>query len=638
MRRVNHKVFFLLSPALAGVSTLCAQTTIYNSGGFESPRFSTTLSNNSIVGNLHGQDAGVDSWKESTTDPSGTTDTAAGRAVVQASGGGAGLGAQDVLVTRTQYDDRWAPTFNLTPTTQNLVSISWEMLVNPSSGSSSDFGPFFGIEANDSNSSSKQIGAFGVDSTTGQILVYDKMAGSLNTVPGDPTVVLGQFNNFLLTLNYTNFTYAVTLNGETLETGLPFFAGNATQFTDADIVALQSAPSGQANQGGSAIFDNYLITNSTGSLPVPNVVITPGNTLSVSSDSGIGPAGAGVEFAGGTLLTSGSFATARSISIDSVGGKITVLPSGIFTVDSSSLTWSGGALTTTGAGTLALALNSAAVSVQTGSVLSISSGSFVSVAGNTDPFTDSNTPANHVAVVDNGSLAVNTNSSIAGITGSGQLIVGTGSTANKLQLAGGSGASSIGTLTINAGATLDIANNHLFVNYGAGADPKATILSYLKSGYNGGAWNGAGIDSSSAAANHSYGVGYADGADGVVAGLSSGQIEIKYTLYGDANLDGIVSGDDFTILVGNLGKSVTGWDKGDFNYDGVVSGDDFTLLVGNLGKQANGADLVLPASDYAAIDAFAAANGLMADVPEPASVGLLLAVSAGFMARRRRCL
>ena len=36
----------------------------------------------------------------------------------------------------------------------------------------------------------------------------------------------------------------------------------------------------------------------------------------------------------------------------------------------------------------------------------------------------------------------------------------------------------------------------------------------------------------------SYGIGYADGADGAVAGLPSGEIEIMFTLLGDANLDG----------------------------------------------------------------------------------------------------
>ena len=635
MRRPIHSFFLLLSPALTGVSTLYAQTTIYDSGGFESPRFSTAFANNSIIGNLHGQDAGVDAWKESTTDPAGTSDASAGTAIVQASGGGTGLGAQDVLVTRTQFDNRWAPIVSVTPTTQNLVSISWQMLVNQSSGSTSNFGPFFGIEANDDASGDKQIAALGVDSTTGQILVYDQNTGGFNATPGDPTVAFGQLNSFLLTLDYTSFTYAVTLNGKTLETNLPFFTGDVTQFTDADIAALQDAPTAKANQSASAIFDNYLVTNSTGSLPIPNIIIAANQTITASTDAGIGLSGDEIEFAGGTLAVNGSFATARPILIDSSGGNISVFPGGTFTVNSPSVTWTKGTLTTANTGTVIFALNSAAVSVQPGSKLSISAGSSVTVAGNTDPFTDSSTPANHVAIVDNGALSINAGNST--IAGSGQLTVGTGSTTNKLQLAVGSGASSIGSLIINAGASLDIANNHLFINYGSGADPRTTILSYLKSGYNGGAWNGAGIDSSSAAANSTYGIGFADSADtGNPANLSSGQIELKYTLYGDANLDGVVNGEDFTILVSNIGKSVSGWDKGDFNYDGVVSGEDFTLLVANLGKQANGADVSLPASDLVAIDAFAAANGLMAEVPEPASAAIMLASGISLMARRRR--
>jgi hypothetical protein len=68
---------------------------------------------------------------------------------------------------------------------------------------------------------------------------------------------------------------------------------------------------------------------------------------------------------------------------------------------------------------------------------------------------------------------------------------------------------------------------------------------------------------------------------------------------------------------------------------GSITDDDFTALIGNLGKSASGADVVLPASDYAAIDAFAAANGLMADVPEPASAGLLVMASIGMLNRRR---
>jgi autotransporter-associated beta strand protein len=196
-----------------------------------------------------------------------------------------------------------------------------------------------------------------------------------------------------------------------------------------------------------------------------------------------------------------------------------------------------------------------------------------------------------------------------------------------VMLAANTGLATLASLNITGNGTLDITNNHAIIDYAAGAQAATDteIRNYLIAGRNGGTWNGTGgIISSSAAANAAhYAVGYADGADHVVAGLSSGQIEVKYTLLGDANLDGLVSGDDFTILVGNLGNAVTGWDKGDFLYTGLVTGDDFTALVDNLGKQANGADVKLPEADFAAIDAFAAASGLMADVPEPGNLWLI---------------
>jgi autotransporter-associated beta strand protein len=210
-------------------------------------------------------------------------------------------------------------------------------------------------------------------------------------------------------------------------------------------------------------------------------------------------------------------------------------------------------------------------------------------------------------------------------------------TGGTLQLGLSTGGETLSALSITGGS-FDIENNHFILTYtGSQATEDATIRGYLISGYNGGAWDGPGIDSS-AVHSSSYSLGYADGADGVVTGLSSGQIEVKYTLLGDANLDGLVSGDDFTILVGNLGKSGKAWDQGNFLYSstGSVTGDDFTALVGNLGKQANGASVQLPAADYAAINAYAAANGLMADVPEPVTGSMLLVAGAGTLMRRRR--
>ncbi len=221
-----------------------------------------------------------------------------------------------------------------------------------------------------------------------------------------------------------------------------------------------------------------------------------------------------------------------------------------------------------------------------------------------------------------------------GALGNGPIAIGA---SGDIQLGANTGLATTTSLSIASGGVLDVNNNHMIISYAAGtqASVDATVRGYLINGYAGGNWNGPGIDSSAVVAGSSFGVGYADGADGVVAGLSSGQIEVKYTLLGDANLDGLVSGDDFTILVGNLGKSVTAWDRGDFLYTGTVTGDDFTDLVANLGKQANGADVALSAGDHAAVDAFAAANGLMADVPEPGSMVSLVAGAAMLATRRR---
>ena len=221
----------------------------------------------------------------------------------------------------------------------------------------------------------------------------------------------------------------------------------------------------------------------------------------------------------------------------------------------------------------------------------------------------------------------------AGSTNADQLSLASASSAS---ITSSTGAAVVQVNSLSNSGTLDVANNKLIVNYGNGADPIASIRSQLVHGYAGGNWNGTGINSSFAATHPGYALGYADGADGVVAGLGSGQIEVTYALYGDVNLDGVVDGADFAVLAANFGKSVTGWDQGDFNYGGVVNASDFALLAANFGKSSSGAAVTLPSSDWTALDSFAAANGLLADVPEPATLGLLLFATMGFLGKRGR--
>jgi fibronectin-binding autotransporter adhesin len=190
-------------------------------------------------------------------------------------------------------------------------------------------------------------------------------------------------------------------------------------------------------------------------------------------------------------------------------------------------------------------------------------------------------------------------------------------------------------LSITNGADVDVSNNHLIISYNAD-DPISTILSYLATGYAEGAWTGAGLQSSSAAVNTHYALGCLDGASGLNPLLPSGEIEVAYTLYGDINLDGNVNGSDFAILAGNFGHNVTGgWEQGDLNYNGTVNGSDFSLLAGNFGKSATGQAITVPASDWAALYAFAAANGLLADVPEPRMSGVMAILLSTVVLPRR---
>lgn len=144
----------------------------------------------------------------------------------------------------------------------------------------------------------------------------------------------------------------------------------------------------------------------------------------------------------------------------------------------------------------------------------------------------------------------------------------------------------LGSLTLGSNAQLDLADNSLQVGYATGSDQPARIRTYIVSGYNGGAWNGAGLITSMGDVNH--GLGYANGADGVVAGLSSNTVLVKYARYGDANLDGSVGFDDLVILARNYGSPPGGanWDQGDFNYDGVVSFNDLVKLARDYGRAA----------------------------------------------------
>lgn len=169
----------------------------------------------------------------------------------------------------------------------------------------------------------------------------------------------------------------------------------------------------------------------------------------------------------------------------------------------------------------------------------------------------------------------------------GQLTIANGGTATIAS--GANKVLTFSTFTITGGI-LNANDNDIIVNY-SGSSPLTTLRNLIASGYNGGAWNGGGINSASAASSTSTGLGIAESADlfTTFPATFSGQdvdntsVLIKYTAYGDTNLDGTVNLADFNRLASNFGLAGRRWTDGDSDYDTDVDLADFNRLAANFG-------------------------------------------------------
>jgi hypothetical protein len=188
-------------------------------------------------------------------------------------------------------------------------------------------------------------------------------------------------------------------------------------------------------------------------------------------------------------------------------------------------------------------------------------------------------------------------------------------------------------------STIDLNDRQLLVDY-AGATPLNLIRQRVQGGYAGGGWDGTGITSSVAAATAGSAVGYGEAS--ALLGLSGAQtaawyghtvdatsVLVRYTLAGDATLDGLVDFNDLVALAQNYETANKVWTEGDFTYDGAV---DFNDLV----KLAQNYDGALPAGPVPGAPAAFASDlaAAFASVPEPSSA--LSAIAACGIAGARR--
>jgi autotransporter-associated beta strand protein len=463
------------------------------------------------------------------------------------------------------------------------------------------------------NATSYSVSILGGGATTAAVGTYNSTNGAFNI--SSPGVGYTSVPTLVITPNYST----AAIQNDEFDT-LPTITFNSSAFT---VVGVQATSPGSGYNAANAAAVTLGSVNSaygTG-LTAANLSTAVISSLAITGVNNIGGAGP-ITINPGITGTTGSLVKigADTVTLNGAGN------------------YSGG--TIINAGTLA---DYSPAGVGTGAIQL--SGGTLALPGGAGIANNVNAPsgASTVSIA----TATYTNASIGAFNvspGAKVTLAATGTTPRAVLRAS----------SLAVGGLLDVQNNGLDL-------PSSVTLSavnqLVKQGYNAGgnAWQGTtGITSSAAAADTTHmtalgvitndqgGTGGAlYGSGGSIASTFDGMtpnahdVLVKYTYYGDANLDGSVSSADYTLTdAGFLSQGsahpLTGWYNGDFNYDGVVNGSDYTLIDNAFNTQ--GASL---ASEVASPTAQIAAGPVSA-VPEPASLSLVLVPALALLGRRSR--
>lgn len=407
----------------------------------------------------------------------------------------------------------------------------------------------------------------------------------------------------------------VAVTGQQLFGGTLLAAANPVLRPNGDIFftyAVDTDGNGVADIGGIAKSDAAPSINSwAGS--------GGGDFLAASNWSdGVAPNGAGVRaklgsaIAGNSTVQINSAVTLDALSIDNAN-SYTLAGSGSLNFDGTRYHIIG---VQSGSHVIEVPVNvnkNGAINVSTGASLAINSALKLPVDGyfrkngkGVLQVQNINTAAFEVAA---GTVRIAPNSTAAGL-----------SVVNRLEIPFFADALGVGTI---AAGQLDLTDNGLIIDYAAGSSSFAEVSALIVAGRNDGNWTGAGITSSTAAANASVtAVGFAEAAAiGATTffgtTVDADAILVRYTRLGDADLSGTTNISDFARLAANFNGLETTWATGDFNFDGTTDISDFSLLAANFNQSLPGD---LP----------------RASVPEPAAISMILLSTISLCRRRTR--
>ena len=205
---------------------------------------------------------------------------------------------------------------------------------------------------------------------------------------------------------------------------------------------------------------------------------------------------------------------------------------------------------------------------------------------------------------------------------------------------GNTGTSKISNLTLDTGGRLDVGDHGIVID----GVSSTTIRGYLASGRNNGAWNGDGINSSSASVANHREVGYAVAsqvfspvpATFLGQPITASSVLVRFTTNGDADLNGTTDFNDLLRLAQNYGNPGV-WSQGDFDYNSNVDFNDLLLLASAYGQTAPGS------AEVAQLEAVSGNPNFMAEfklaqsmVPEPTTAMAVLGLVSLALPIRRR--